>query len=118
MRRLQCPLSCGSTSLRPCDVCRGGYCPKDRRQAEGLVQLHHEMSNCQKCIAGMMRIALRERAQRDAREKDEQARQKRIDEVEQELRRIEEEDRRVKTLEPEAVAWQQAQRIRECIAAV
>ena len=21
---------------------RGGYCPKDRRQAEGLVQLHHE----------------------------------------------------------------------------
>ena len=22
---------------------RGGYCPKDRRQAEGLVQLHHEM---------------------------------------------------------------------------
>ena len=22
---------------------RGGYCPKDRRQAEGLVLLHHEM---------------------------------------------------------------------------
>src|SRR5712692_5312877 len=22
---------------------RGGYCPKDRRQAEGLAQLHHEM---------------------------------------------------------------------------
>src|ERR1700741_1065687 len=22
---------------------RGGYCPKDRRQAEGLVQLHREM---------------------------------------------------------------------------
>ena len=22
---------------------RGGYCPKDLRQAEGLVQLHHEM---------------------------------------------------------------------------
>src|ERR1700757_2772451 len=22
---------------------RGGHCPKDRRQAEGLVQLHHEM---------------------------------------------------------------------------
>jgi peroxiredoxin len=22
---------------------RGGYCPKDRRQAQGLVQLHHEM---------------------------------------------------------------------------
>ena len=21
----------------------GGFCPKDRRQAEGLVQLHHEM---------------------------------------------------------------------------
>ena len=22
---------------------RGGFCPKDRRQAESLVQLHHEM---------------------------------------------------------------------------
>ena len=22
---------------------RGGFCPKDRRQAEGLMQLHHEM---------------------------------------------------------------------------
>jgi peroxiredoxin len=22
---------------------RGGYCPKDRRQAEGLIRLHHEM---------------------------------------------------------------------------
>ena len=22
---------------------RGGYCPKDRRQAEGLVQLHREL---------------------------------------------------------------------------
>src|SRR5258708_21515726 len=22
---------------------RGGFCPKDRRQAEGLVRLHHEM---------------------------------------------------------------------------
>src|SRR5246127_669540 len=22
---------------------RGGFCPKDRRQAEGLIQLHHEM---------------------------------------------------------------------------
>ena len=22
---------------------RGGYCPRDRHQAEGLVQLHHEM---------------------------------------------------------------------------
>jgi peroxiredoxin len=22
---------------------RGGYCPKDRRKAEGLIQLHHEM---------------------------------------------------------------------------
>src|SRR6201990_2922357 len=25
---------------------RGGYCPKDRRQAEGLVQLHREMKVC------------------------------------------------------------------------
>ena len=22
---------------------RGGFCPKDRRQAEGLIQLHHEL---------------------------------------------------------------------------
>ena len=22
---------------------RGGFCPKDRRQAEGLIELHHEM---------------------------------------------------------------------------
>jgi len=23
---------------------RGGYCPKDRRQAEGLIQLHRELA--------------------------------------------------------------------------
>jgi hypothetical protein len=66
----------------------------------------------------MMRIALQERAQRDAREKEEQARQKRIDEVEEELQRIAEEEKRIKTLEQEAAAWQRAQRIREYIAAV
>jgi uncharacterized membrane protein YukC len=49
---------------------------------------------------------------------EEQARQKRIDEVEEELQRIAEEEKRIKTLEQEAAAWQRAQRIREYIAAV
>jgi uncharacterized membrane protein YukC len=49
---------------------------------------------------------------------EEQARQKRIDEVEEELQRIAEEEKRIKTLEQEAAAWQWAQRIREYIAAV
>jgi len=35
------------SDLQGPDPCSGaqprGYCPKDRRQAEGLVQLHHEM---------------------------------------------------------------------------
>src|SRR5260221_9410591 len=32
----------GPRSHDPCAY-PGGFCPKDRRQAEGLVQLHHEM---------------------------------------------------------------------------
>jgi phage gp16-like protein len=42
-----------------------------------------------KCVAGLMRIALKERAERKAREEEELAAEKRIDEVEQELKRIE-----------------------------
>jgi phosphopantetheine adenylyltransferase len=49
---------------------------------------------------------------------EEQARQKRIDEVEEELQRIAEEEKRIKTLEQEAAAWQRARRIREYIVAV
>ena len=33
---------------------RGGFCPKDRRQAEGLVELHRES---RLPIAGLLRLA-------------------------------------------------------------
>ena len=71
-----------------------------------------------KCVAGMMRIALKERAERDKREKAEQAKQKRIDEVRTELRQIEKEEKKIKTLEREAIRWHRAERIREYIEAV
>jgi hypothetical protein len=71
-----------------------------------------------KCIAGMMRIALKERAERDKREREQQARQKRIDEVRAKLRQIENEEKKIKTLEREAIRWQRAERIREYIEAV
>jgi hypothetical protein len=71
-----------------------------------------------KCLAGMMRIALRERAERDKGEKEEQARQKRIDEVRSELIQIEKEEKKIKTLEREAIRWERAERIREYVEAV
>jgi hypothetical protein len=71
-----------------------------------------------KCVAGMMRIALKERAERDKREREELARQKRIDEVRAELRQIEKEEKKIKALEREAIRWQRAERIREYIGAV
>jgi hypothetical protein len=71
-----------------------------------------------KCVAGMMRIALRERAEKDKREKEEQARQKRIDEVRAVLVQIDKEEKKIKALEREAIEWQRAERIREYIAAV
>lgn len=71
-----------------------------------------------KCLAGMMRIALRERAERDREEKEEQARQKRIDEVRSVLRQIEKEEKKIKTLEREAIRWERAERIREYVEAV
>jgi hypothetical protein len=71
-----------------------------------------------KCLAGMIRIALKERAERDKREKDEQARQKRIDQVRTQLRQIEKEEKKIKTLEREAIRWERAERIREYIEAV
>ena len=66
----------------------------------------------------MMRIALRERAERDKGEKEEQARQKRIDEVRSELIQIEKEEKKIKTLEREAIRWERAERIREYVEAV
>jgi hypothetical protein len=71
-----------------------------------------------KCVAGMMRIALKERAERDKREKEEQAKQKRIDEVRAELRQIEKEEKKIRALEREAIRWQRAEWIRAYIEAV
>jgi hypothetical protein len=71
-----------------------------------------------KCVAGMMRIALKERAERDKREKEDQARQERIDKVQRELRQIEREEKKIKALEREAIRWHRAERIREYIRAV
>ena len=69
-------------------------------------------------IAGLIRIALAERARRDAEEKKERERQKRIEEVTEELRKIEAEEKKVRVLKKEVAAWQRAKRIREYVAAV
>ena len=84
---------------------------RDRESA----RLEEKVPNC---VAGMMRLALKERAERDKREKEEQARQKRIDEVRAELRQIEKEEKKLKVLEREAIRWHRAERIREYIGAV
>jgi hypothetical protein len=70
-----------------------------------------------KCLAGMMRIALRERADREAREEKERVEQEQIDEVTEVLHRIEVEEKEIKSLEREATHWKRAQCIREYIAA-
>jgi len=95
-----------------------------RCYAEGLQKTWRDRESARleeqlpKCVAGMMRIALRERAEQDKREKEEQAREKRIEEVRAELRKIEKEEKSIKALEREAIAWQRAERIREYIVAV
>lgn len=71
-----------------------------------------------KFVAGMVRIALRKRADQKAQEEREQARQKKIDEVTEILDRIEAEEKKIKTLKKEAVAWHRAERIRKYAAAV
>ena len=71
-----------------------------------------------KCVAGMMRIALREQADRKAREEKERAEQKQIEEVTEILHGIEAEEKKIKSLEREAAHWKRAQGIREYIAAV
>ena len=70
------------------------------------------------CIAGMMKIALAARSRRDAEEKKEQARQKRVDEVTAELEKIQAEEKKIQALKKEAVLWHRAERIRKYIAAV
>jgi hypothetical protein len=71
-----------------------------------------------RCVAGMMRIALRERAERAECERKEEARRRRIEEVELILRGIEAEEKKIKLLEREARNWHRAQRIREYASAV
>ncbi len=64
-----------------------------------------------------MRIALVQRARRDAREKEELARQNRIAKVEAELEKIAAEEKKIRVLRKETTAWHRAERIREYIAA-
>ena len=71
-----------------------------------------------KCVAGMIRIALKERADEKARRDRELARESRIAEVEAELAKIHAEEKRIKTLRKDVVAWHRAERIREYVAAV
>ncbi|SRR6266404_270169 len=70
-----------------------------------------------KCVAGMMRIALKERADEKARHERELAREKRIAAVEAELVKIEAEEKRIRVLRKEATSWHRADRIRKYIAA-
>lgn len=71
-----------------------------------------------KCVAGMMRIALKERADAKARQERELAHRKKVAEVEAELEKIRAEERRIKLLRRDAVAWHRAERIRKYIAVV
>lgn len=71
-----------------------------------------------KCVAGMMRIALKERADEKARQQQALAHQKKVDEVQAELDKIRAEEKRIKLLRKDAVAWQRADRLRKYIAAV
>jgi predicted transcriptional regulator len=69
------------------------------------------------CVAGMMRIALRERAEAKAQYEEQLAKQKKIEEVESELRKIQIEEKRIKALRRDAVDWHRAERLRRYIAA-
>jgi hypothetical protein len=93
------------------------YCPERLRRAWRDSERAKLEEYLPACIAGMMKIALAARARRDAEEKKEQARQKRIDEVRAVLEQIEKEEKKIKALEREAIAWHRAERIREYIAA-
>jgi hypothetical protein len=94
------------------------YCPERLRRAWRDSERAKLEEYLPASIAGMMKIALAARARRDAEEKKEQARQKRIDEVRAVLEQIEKEEKKIKALEREAIAWHRAERIREYIAAL
>ena len=68
-----------------------------------------------KCVAGMMKIALKQRAERKKREEEELAQEKKIEEVTQELREIEAEEKKIRTLKKEAVLWLRAERIENLV---
>lgn len=70
-----------------------------------------------KCVAGMMRIALKERADEQARKERELVRQKKIDTVAAELEKIEAEEKKIRLLRREVLAWHRAERIRKYVAA-
>ena len=70
------------------------------------------------CVAGMMRIALKERAEEKARYEEKLAEQKKVEEVEAELTKIQMEEKRIKALRRDAVAWHRAERLRRYITAV
>ena len=71
-----------------------------------------------KCVAGMMRIALKERADDRARQERERKHQERVDEVVAELEKIRAEEKLIKLLRRDAGAWYRAERIRKYVAAV
>jgi hypothetical protein len=71
-----------------------------------------------KCVAGMMRVALKERADDRARWERERAHQKRVDEVAAELEKIRAEEKRIKLLRRDTGAWYRAERIRKYVTAV
>lgn len=71
-----------------------------------------------KCVAGMMRVALKERANDRARWERARAHQKRVDEVAAELEKIRAEEKRIRLLRRDAGAWYRAERIRKYVAAV
>ena len=71
-----------------------------------------------KCVAGMMRIALKERADEKERQERAFARQEKIDVVEAELEKIQAEEKEIKSLRKDVAAWHRAERIRKYVAAV
>ena len=94
------------------------YCPDRLRRAWRDSERAKLEEHLPACIAGMIKIALAARSRRDAEEKKEQARQKRIDEVRAILAQIENEEKKIKTLEWEAIAWHRADRLRNYVAAL
>jgi hypothetical protein len=102
----------GILSIEVWNYCSGGLQRvwRDRESAK----LEEELP---KCVAGMMRIALKERGEEKARQERELARQKKIDEVEAEFEKIQIEEKKIRALRRDAAAWHRAERIRKYVAA-